>query len=103
MRCGVSRQMISLEVPLKFITDVLCLDLASMAVHPDFQYQGIGRKLLAEVCSLADESSQDIYLESTPTGLKLYQNTGFESLGSIALFGGEYSWTWMLRKPKLAA
>jgi ribosomal protein S18 acetylase RimI-like enzyme len=74
-----------------------------MAVHPDFQGQGIGRELLAEICNLADKSSQDVYLESTPAGLKLYQKTGFESLGYIAFFDGEYSLTCMLRKPKLAA
>jgi ribosomal protein S18 acetylase RimI-like enzyme len=69
-----------------------------MAVHPDFQRQGIGSKLLAEVCKLADESGQDIYLESTPAGLKLYQNTGFVSLESVELFDGEYCVTSMLRK-----
>jgi hypothetical protein len=47
---------------------------------------------------LADESGQDIYLESTPAGLKLYQNTGFVSLESVELFDGEYCVTSMLRK-----
>jgi ribosomal protein S18 acetylase RimI-like enzyme len=73
-----------------------------MAVHPDFQAQGIGSKLLAEICHLADSSSQDVYLESTPVGLKLYQNTGFESLGVI-FFEGEYCLTCMLRKADLAS
>lgn len=73
-----------------------------MAVHPDFQAQGIGRKLLAEVCRLVDESSQDFYLESTPVGLKLYQNAGFESLGNI-FFEGEYCLACMLRKANLAS
>ena len=71
--------------------------MASMAVHPAYQAQGIGSKLLAEVCHLADKSSQDFYLESTPVGMKLYRNAGFESLGNI-FFGGEYCLTCMLRK-----
>lgn len=74
-----------------------------MAVHPDFQGQGIGSKLLAEVCILADRWSQDIYLEATPAGLKLYQNTGFESVGEITLFDGEYCLTCMMRKACLAS
>jgi ribosomal protein S18 acetylase RimI-like enzyme len=70
-----------------------------MAVHPDFQGRGIGGELLDRICSLADDSSQDVYLEATPAGLKLYQKAGFESLGEITLFDGEYSLTCMLRKP----
>jgi ribosomal protein S18 acetylase RimI-like enzyme len=74
-----------------------------MAVHPDFQGQGIGVRLLAEICGLADSSNQDVYLEATPAGLRLYQKTGFESLGEITIFEGEYSLTCMLRKPASAS
>jgi ribosomal protein S18 acetylase RimI-like enzyme len=80
------------------LADVLA-DLASMAVHPDYQGRGIGGKLLARICSLADDSCQDVYLEATPAGLKLYQKAGFEGLGRMTLFDGEYSLTCMLRKP----
>jgi ribosomal protein S18 acetylase RimI-like enzyme len=69
-----------------------------MAVHPDYQGQGIGSNLLAEICNLADKSSQDIYLESTPAGLRLYQKTGFESLETWELFDRGYRLTFMLRK-----
>jgi GNAT superfamily N-acetyltransferase len=72
-------------------------------VHPDFQGRGIGAKLLARICGLADDSSQDVYLEATPAGLELYQKAGFESLGKITLFDGEYSLTCMLRKPGSAS
>jgi len=69
-----------------------------MIVHPDYQGRGIGSKLLAEICRLADEVGQDVYLESSPAGTKLYLNAGFVRVGDIDLQEGRYVLACMLRK-----
>jgi len=69
-----------------------------MVVHPDYQGRGIGSRLLAEVCKLADKVEQQIYLESSPAGAKLYLNAGFEKIGEIDLQEGQYVLACMLRK-----
>jgi len=74
------------------------IDIPAMIVHPDYQGRGIGSKLLAEICRLADKDSQDVYLESSPSGTKLYSNAGFESVGEIDLLEGRYVLACMLRK-----
>jgi GNAT superfamily N-acetyltransferase len=72
--------------------------MPAMIVHPDYQRRGIGTKLLAEVCSLADKVGQDIYLESSPRGTKLYLNAGFDRIGDIEMLDGAYVIACMLRK-----
>jgi len=74
------------------------IDIPAMIVHPDHQRRGIGSKLLAEVCRLADKDCQDVYLESSPSGAKLYLNAGFERIGEIDLLEGRYVVACMLRK-----
>jgi ribosomal protein S18 acetylase RimI-like enzyme len=69
-----------------------------MAVHPEYQRRGIGRRLLAEACKLANKAGQDLYLESTPAGTKLYLNAGFERIGEIELLNGQYELACMMRK-----
>jgi ribosomal protein S18 acetylase RimI-like enzyme len=69
-----------------------------MAVHPEYQRRGIGRQLLTEICMLAEKAAQDIYLEATPAGTKLYLNAGFERIGAIELLGGQYELACMMRK-----
>lgn len=74
-------------------------DVPSMAVDPDYHGQGIAKRLLHKLCEIADKAGQDVYLESTLAGRKLYKNAGFESLGEVLLLDGEYLITAMLRKP----
>jgi len=81
------------------------VDVPSMAVDPKFQGRGIGLKLLEYGFRIVDKSGQDLYLESTPGGKRLYQKAGFETLDSLDLssfnlLDGEYTLTAMLRKPK---
>jgi ribosomal protein S18 acetylase RimI-like enzyme len=54
--------------------------VSSMTVRPDYQGQGIAKRLLLKGLGLADEAGEDVYLESTPSGKGLYQRVGFEVL-----------------------
>lgn len=74
-----------------------------MAVHPDYQGNGIAKRLLQKICEFADEAGQDVYLESTTAGQSLYKKGGFEVLGELSMLDGEYSLSSMLRKPKSSA
>ena len=76
-------------------------DLCSMAVDPKCQGRGIGKQLLAENCKLADQAGQDIYLESTSAGKKLYLAAGFEPLGEFKVLDGAVAVNPMLRKAKV--
>jgi GNAT superfamily N-acetyltransferase len=77
--------------------------MPAMIVHPDYQRRGIGSRLLAEVCSLTDGAGQDVYLESSPRGMKLYLNAGFDRIGDIEMLDGAYVLGCMLRKAGSAA
>lgn len=74
--------------------------MPAMIVHPDCQRRGIGSRLLAEVCSLTDEVGQDVYLESSPRGTKLYLNAGFDKIDNIDLLDGAYVLGCMLREAR---
>lgn len=67
-----------------------------MIVHPEYQGRGIGRQLLAEICALASEAGQPVYLESSPAGVKMYLNAGFEEVGRVKFLDGQYVLTCML-------
>jgi len=73
-------------------------DVCSMAVDPEWQGRGIGKLLLAEDCKRADQAGQDVYLESTVAGKRLYQSAGFESLGECKVLDGTVAICPMLRK-----
>lgn len=72
-----------------------------MAVDPECQGRGIGKMLLEADCKLADQAGQDVYLESTVAGKKLYQSYGFESLGECKVLDGTIAVNPMLRKAKV--
>jgi predicted GNAT family N-acyltransferase len=56
---------------------------------------------LAEDCKRADQAGQDIYLESTVAGKRLYQSAGFESLGECKILDRTVAICPMLRKAKV--
>ena len=68
-----------------------------MAVHPDYQGQGIAKRLLLKGLELADEAGEDVYLESTPGAKGLYQRVGFEVLEEFTV-RATFPMTVMLRK-----
>ncbi|KAF2863803.1 acyl-CoA N-acyltransferase [Piedraia hortae CBS 480.64] len=53
------------------------IELVYLAVAPDAQRLGIGRKLLRSGLEEADRLELPVCLESTPAGLKLYADNGF--------------------------
>lgn len=71
-----------------------------MAVHPDYQGQGIARRLLERALQGADQAGQDVYLEGTEAGERLYRRCGFEDIRDIAVFDGAYRLKVMIRRPK---
>ncbi|KAM0715687.1 hypothetical protein Q7P37_009186 [Cladosporium fusiforme] len=75
-------------------------DVWSMVVHPYHQGHGTGTLLLNEACLIADRAGQDVYLEATPAGRKLYLNAGFEVLGTAEVLEGTYVLTFMLRRAR---
>lgn len=59
-------------------------EIHTIGVHPDYQRQGIGRRLLAGLLARADELSAAVFLEvrtDNEPALALYEDTGFERLG----------------------
>ena len=71
-----------------------------MAVLPDYQGKGIARKLLERGVQGADEAGQDVYLEGTAAGQRLYRRCGFEDLKDISLLNGAHPMKAMLRRPR---
>jgi len=60
--------------------------LAFIGVLPQFQRQGIGRKLLEWGISEAKKAEKNIYLVSMPLAKKMYTDAGFEELGKFKWF-----------------
>lgn len=81
------------------LADGLAVVVASMAVHVDYQVQGIAKRLLLKGLELADEAEEDVYLESTPAAKGLYQRVGFEVLEEFTV-RDTFPMTVMLRKAK---
>lgn len=71
-----------------------------MLVHPDFQGQGIAKRLLNHAMRGADEAGQDVYLEGTAAGQPLYLSCGFEPLADITMLDGACVVKAMMRHPK---
>jgi len=61
------------------------LQIANLAVHPDFRSQGVGKKILQEILNRACQRKiKRVTLEvreSNQAALKLYQGFGFEEIG----------------------
>ena len=73
-----------------------------MTVHPNYQGQGIAKRLLLKGLELSDEAGQDVYLESTPSGKGLYRRMGFEVLEEF-IVRDTFPMTVMLRKAMKSA
>lgn len=77
--------------------------MATLAVHPEYQNQGLGSKLLSPMMVLAKGQNQNVFLVSTPAGTRLYEKAGFEKLKEFDVLEGKYLYTLMLLKVKSTA
>lgn len=77
---SLNRQMVGFLGCLQVLDQV---DITSLAVHPNFQRQGIGRRLFGQlIATLATHTA--IFLEvrkSNRPAIGLYQGVGFEQIG----------------------
>ena len=75
------------DVLCGFITGVYLLDTAdiySVAVSADYRKKGVGKRLLEEFFSALPDEVQAVNLEvreSNSPAIKLYEKTGFQSVG----------------------
>lgn len=70
-----------------------------MVVHPDYQGRGIAGRLLERGLEEVDRAQQDIYLEGTAAGRRLYLRHGFEDLEDIDMELVDYKIVAMMRHP----
>lgn len=64
-------------------------DLSGLAVHPDYQRQGIAGKLMQFGLDRADEEGLPIYLTASEKGVALYSKYGFEPRGDVMMMHGK--------------
>ena len=64
-------------------------DCHTIAVHPDYQVKGVGKKLVQWGLDVAEELKLPIYLESTIEGVPLYERMGFKKLKEGVTFTPE--------------
>ncbi|EED21250.1 conserved hypothetical protein [Talaromyces stipitatus ATCC 10500] len=80
--------------------------LIALAVHPDYQRKGIGRRLVQWGLDEADRLGRISYLEATMEGIRLYEQSGFEKVKDISMdltpFGGKgkLPFRLMIRQPR---
>lgn len=101
MTSGVSNSSCSFEEIFYLTLDLP--DIQSMVVHPDYQGQGIAGRLLSRGLEEVDRAGQDIYLEGTAAGRRLYLRHGFEDLEDIDMESVDYKIVAMMRHPQKSA
>lgn len=65
------------------------IDCHTVAVHPDYQGKGVGKKLVQWGVDVSEELGVPIYLESTREGVPLYERMGFQKLKEGVTFTPE--------------
>ena len=60
--------------------------LSIVGVNPEYQGQGLGKKLIEPILSESDSLNIDTYLETfTPRNMTFYQRLGYEEVGNFFL------------------
>lgn len=54
-----------------------------MAVHPDYQRQGIGSTMMQLICDETDQHGRCAYVLAAPEGVALYKKFGFKIVGQV--------------------
>ncbi|KAH8895314.1 acyl-CoA N-acyltransferase [Thozetella sp. PMI_491] len=65
-------------------------DLNSLAVHPNHQRKGIGRRLTQWGIDRAASDGKDVLIVARTEGAPLYRSMGLEMFGEAKVFDGEY-------------
>lgn len=61
------------------------LDLAQLVTHPDYQCQGLGRRLVEQGQQIATQRNWAIGVFASPQGQILYEKCGFKHLGTVVV------------------
>ncbi|KAL2829865.1 hypothetical protein BJY01DRAFT_240556 [Aspergillus pseudoustus] len=69
--------------------------IASMAVDPNHQRQGVGSTLMKIFCDYVDGNELNAFVMSSPAGIRLYYRYGFNAVGIVETKQGNF--TSMLR------
>lgn len=64
-----------------------------LAVHPDFQRQGIAGKLVREGLAVASQLDVKVIVLAKEAGMFVYEANGFRFLRSVTQERPEYGWT----------
>jgi GNAT superfamily N-acetyltransferase len=72
--------------------------LTFMSVHPDHQLQGLGSKMLEQVCVEIDRLRWPAFVMASPAGVRLYAKFGFDVVGRVETSEGAF--TSMLRQSR---
>ena len=75
------------------------LDLAAIAVDPEYQRRGIATLLMKQGLEWADADGLPTYLEATPEGALMYPKFGFEKVREYGFFDGKYVVEFHIRPP----
>jgi ribosomal protein S18 acetylase RimI-like enzyme len=54
-----------------------------MAVHPNYQRQGIGSTMMQRICDETDQHGRCAYVLAAPEGVPLYTKFGFRIVGCV--------------------
>lgn len=70
----------------------------TLAIHPDYMHQGMGKRLMEAVLSYAEEMGikavrLDVVCDNIPA-IRLYEKCGFEYIDTVDLGLGEYGLDW---------
>lgn len=67
-------------------------------VHPDYQRQGLGTRLLKTLSEEFDRMQRQILVSAAPAGVPLYRKFGFQTFSVVQTPKGDI--TTMLRQPR---
>ncbi|PVI04082.1 acyl-CoA N-acyltransferase [Periconia macrospinosa] len=71
-----------------------------LAVHPSFQRQGVGKKLMREAMRIARDAGMPVYVESSRVARGLYEGLGFRKVKGVSVGEKEGDVTVMVWVPE---
>ncbi|KAL7963305.1 hypothetical protein V8C34DRAFT_267825 [Trichoderma compactum] len=80
------------------MTGSTLLGVTFMSVHPDYQRQGLGFRLLLRACEEIDSLGWPAFVMASPAGVQLYTKFGFDVIGGVETNEGVF--TSMVRQPR---